>query len=256
MPFLSEEIWQRLPHRGRIHHDRAVPAGEPTVARRGGRAPDEAGDRHRRRDPHDPEREPHPTGRRARGHDQARRGQHDRGRDPGRAADRGAGALGDHDRARRPPGRRSRRTRWRATPRCSSIWPASWTWPPSGTGCSRRSRRPRRRSRSSRASSGVRTSSSVRPRRWWSVSALRLAGATPDPREALHGPRRARVTAVSRRIGHAIHAFDTVDSTQAVLARLAAEGARRRDGRHGTTPDGRARPPGAAVVGCARARAS
>jgi len=31
--------------------------------------------------------------------------------------------------------------------------------------------------------------------------------------------------AVSRRIGHAIHAFDTVDSTQAVLARLAGDGA-------------------------------
>jgi BirA family biotin operon repressor/biotin-[acetyl-CoA-carboxylase] ligase len=33
------------------------------------------------------------------------------------------------------------------------------------------------------------------------------------------------VTAVSRLVGHAIHAFDTVGSTQAVLARLAAEGA-------------------------------
>jgi BirA family transcriptional regulator, biotin operon repressor / biotin---[acetyl-CoA-carboxylase] ligase len=33
------------------------------------------------------------------------------------------------------------------------------------------------------------------------------------------------VTAVSWRIGHAIHAFATVDSTQAVLARLAGEGA-------------------------------
>jgi BirA family biotin operon repressor/biotin-[acetyl-CoA-carboxylase] ligase len=33
------------------------------------------------------------------------------------------------------------------------------------------------------------------------------------------------VTAVSRLVGRAIHAYDTVDSTQAVLARLAAEGA-------------------------------
>jgi BirA family biotin operon repressor/biotin-[acetyl-CoA-carboxylase] ligase len=33
------------------------------------------------------------------------------------------------------------------------------------------------------------------------------------------------VTAVSRLVGHAVHTLDTVDSTQAVLARLAAEGA-------------------------------
>ena len=27
MPFVTEEIWQRLPHEGDVHHDRAVPAG-------------------------------------------------------------------------------------------------------------------------------------------------------------------------------------------------------------------------------------
>ncbi len=58
MPFISEELWQRLPHAGRFDHDRALPEGHAQGARRGGGAADGAGARLRERDPDGAEREP------------------------------------------------------------------------------------------------------------------------------------------------------------------------------------------------------
>ena len=60
MPFISEEIWQRLPAR-RATPIMVAPFPRATrrAARRAGGAADAAGDRRRERDPHDPQREPH-----------------------------------------------------------------------------------------------------------------------------------------------------------------------------------------------------
>ena len=58
MPFISEELWQRLPAQGGVDNDRALPQGQPQGARPGGGAADGAGARLRERDPHRPQREP------------------------------------------------------------------------------------------------------------------------------------------------------------------------------------------------------
>ena len=59
MPFITEEIWQRLPHQGESIMVAPFPKATPQGPRSGGGAADGAGARLRERDPDHPEREPH-----------------------------------------------------------------------------------------------------------------------------------------------------------------------------------------------------
>ena len=99
MPFLSEEIWQRLPHQGESIMVAPFPRARRRSAECARRAEDAAGDRHRQRHPRDPEREPHQSRRGAPGHGQA--GRVGRGGPRGGGpAHRGARARGDRRRSR------------------------------------------------------------------------------------------------------------------------------------------------------------
>src|SRR5262245_52372070 len=112
-------------------------------------------------------------------------------------------------------------------PKCSCTWLAWSIWRPSGPGSGRRSRKPRRRSPSSKGSSRAPTSSNARLPRSWSASVRASRNSVRSARSCHPGwplSSSPQETAVSPVVGHTVHTFETVDSTQAVLGHLAADG--------------------------------